>query len=51
MSGFDKALVEANLFAGTQIEANFLINLGYGNRATLHPRNPRLSFDEACRIA
>ena len=51
MSGFNKELVEANFFAGTRIEANFLVNLGYGNRATLHPRNPRLNFDQACRIA
>jgi len=51
MSGFDNAKVDENFFAGTQVKSNFLINLGYGNRATLHPRSPRLSFDEACRIA
>ena len=51
MSGFDNAKVDENFFAGSQIKSNFLINLGYGNRATLHPRSPRLSFDEACRIA
>jgi 3-hydroxypropanoate dehydrogenase len=51
MSGFDNGKVDAAFFAGTQITSNFLINLGYGNRATLHPRNPRLSFDEACSIA
>jgi 3-hydroxypropanoate dehydrogenase len=51
MSGFDNARVDAEFFAGTQIKSNFIVNLGYGNRATLHPRNPRLSFDEACRIA
>lgn len=51
MSGFDNAGVDENFFPGTQIKSNFLINLGYGNRATLHPRGPRLSFDEACRIA
>ena len=51
MSGFKNAKVDENFFAGTTIQSNFLINLGYGNRATLHPRSPRLSFDEACRIA
>jgi 3-hydroxypropanoate dehydrogenase len=51
MSGFDNAAVDAAFFAGTKIQSNFIVNLGYGNRATLHPRNPRLSFDEACRIA
>ncbi len=50
MSGFDNAKVDAEFFAGTSIRSNFLVNIGYGNRATLHPRNPRLSFDEACRI-
>lgn len=51
MSGFDTAKVDAAFFAGTSIHTNFIVNLGYGNRATLKPRNPRLSFDEACRIA
>jgi 3-hydroxypropanoate dehydrogenase len=51
MSGFDNAQVDANFFAGTAIKSNFVVNLGYGNRNTLHPRSPRLSFDEACRIA
>jgi 3-hydroxypropanoate dehydrogenase len=50
MSGFDDAGVDAEFFAGTQVKSNFIVNLGYGNRATLFPRNPRLSFDEACRI-
>lgn len=50
MSGFDNALVDAAFFAGTSWRSNFLLNIGYGNRAILHPRNPRLSFDEACRI-
>jgi 3-hydroxypropanoate dehydrogenase len=51
MSGFDAAKVDAAFFAGTTFKANFLINLGYGDRAKLHPRNPRLSFDEIARIA
>lgn len=51
MSGFDNAKVDAAFFAGTTIRSNFLCNLGYGDAARLRPRNPRLSFDEACRIA
>jgi 3-hydroxypropanoate dehydrogenase len=51
MSGFDAAKVNAAFFAGTAVRANFLINIGYGDPAALHPRNPRLDFDEACRIA
>lgn len=52
MSGFDNAGVDAAFFAGTSIKSNFLINIGYGDASRdLFPRSPRLSFDEACRIA
>lgn len=51
MSGFDAATVDAAFFAGTPVKANFLINIGYGDPAALHPRNPRLDFEEACTIA
>ncbi|WP_130619266.1 malonic semialdehyde reductase [Dyella amyloliquefaciens] len=52
MSGFDNAGVDAAFFAGTTIKANFLVNIGYGDASRdLFPRSPRLSFDEACRIA
>lgn len=51
MSGFDNAQVDAAFFAGTAIKSNFLVNIGYGDKAGLHPRNPRLDFDEVCRIA
>jgi 3-hydroxypropanoate dehydrogenase len=50
MSGFDNAKVDAAFFPGTTIKSNFLCNLGYGDPAKLHPRNRRLSFDEACSI-
>ncbi|KFN42441.1 malonic semialdehyde reductase [Arenimonas oryziterrae] len=50
MSGFDNAKLDQLFFAGTQIRSNFLINLGYGDPASLSPRSPRLDFDEACRI-
>lgn len=50
MSGFDNQKVDEAFFAGTTVKSNFLINLGVGDDAGLHPRNPRLSFDEACRI-
>lgn len=50
MSGFNSAAVDREFFTGTSIRTNFIVNLGYGNRAVLHPRNPRLGFDEACRI-
>jgi 3-hydroxypropanoate dehydrogenase len=50
MSGFDADQVNAAFFAGTSVRANFLVNLGYGDPASLHPRGPRLPFDTACRI-
>lgn len=50
MSGFDNAKVDAEFFAGTSIKSNFLCNLGHGDPARLFARNPRLAFDEACRI-
>lgn len=51
MSGFDNQKVDAAFFAGTTIKSNFLVNLGYGDPARLHARSPRLTFDEACKIA
>jgi 3-hydroxypropanoate dehydrogenase len=50
MSGFDAAKVNAEFFPDGKWKANFLCNLGYGDRTKLNPRNPRLSFDEACLI-
>ncbi|WP_313518216.1 malonic semialdehyde reductase [Pseudomonas sp.] len=51
MSGFDRAKLDAAFFAGSTWTANLLINLGYGNPEKLHPRLPRLAFDEACTLA
>ena len=50
MSGFDNAKVDEAFFPDLPWKSNFLINLGYGDPSTLKPRNPRLTFDEACRI-
>jgi 3-hydroxypropanoate dehydrogenase len=50
MSGFDNAKIDAAFFGGTRWRSNFLVNLGHGDRASIFPRSPRLSFDEACRI-
>ena len=51
MSGFDADAVNAAFFAGSDVKANFLCNLGYGDPAGLFPRSPRLRFEQACRIA
>jgi 3-hydroxypropanoate dehydrogenase len=64
MSGFDNTKVDAEFFspeacaavstpevpATGRLRSNFLCNLGYGDAAKLHPRGPRLTFDEACRL-
>jgi len=50
MSGFDNAKVDQEFFAGTRLKSNFICGLGYGDPSGVFPRNPRLSFDEACNI-
>lgn len=50
MSGFDAAKVNAEFFPDGKWKVNFLCNLGYGDAGQLYPRNPRLDFDEACRV-
>jgi 3-hydroxypropanoate dehydrogenase len=63
MSGFDNARVDEEFFAAGRCEdceqeffpeghvkSNFLCNLGYGDRAKLYPRSPRLEFTEACTL-
>jgi 3-hydroxypropanoate dehydrogenase len=64
MSGFDTAKVDEEFFAAGKpcfgcdqeffpeghVKTNFLCNLGYGDPASLHPRLPRLSFNEACSL-
>jgi 3-hydroxypropanoate dehydrogenase len=50
MGGFDRAKVDEAFFAATPWKSILLINLGYGDHGKVFPRNPRLDFDEACRI-
>lgn len=50
MSGFDPAAVDAAFWAGTSVRTNFLCNLGHGDPAALHPRGPRLAFEQVCRV-
>ena len=50
MSGVDLAKVNAEFFADGRLQANFLINLGYGDNTKLFNRNPRLSFEQACLV-
>lgn len=50
MSGFDNAGVDREFFENSRVKSNFLCNIGHGKPEALHPRGPRLSFDQACRI-
>lgn len=50
MSGFDADKVNAEFFPDGKWKANFLCNLGYGDSSKVFPRNPRLDFEEACRV-
>jgi 3-hydroxypropanoate dehydrogenase len=50
MSGFDAGQVDAAFFPDGRVKSNILVNLGYADGRTLPPRNPRLDFDEACRV-
>lgn len=51
MSGFDAEAVDAEFWGGTTVKTNFICNLGHGDAAKLHPRLPRLAFEEACQLA
>lgn len=50
MGGFAAEEVDAEFFPDGKWKSIFLLNLGHGDPAKLHPRAPRLDFDEACRI-
>ena len=64
MSGFDHAKVDEEFFGAGKpcfgcdqeffpeghVKSNFLCNLGYGDPGALHPRLPRLPFNEACSL-
>jgi 3-hydroxypropanoate dehydrogenase len=51
MSGFDNDGVDREFFPDTQIRSNFICSLGYGSGENLFPRNPRLTFEAAGRLA
>ena len=50
MSGFDTDGVKNEFFPDSQVQPNFICNLGYGDPEGLFPRSPRFSFDEANSI-
>ena len=50
MSGFDKDKLNQSFFPEENMEVNFICSLGYGDKDSIFPRGPRLSFNEACSI-
>lgn len=50
MSGFDADKLNTAFFLDGRWQANFICALGYGREDSLFPRNPRLDFEDACRI-
>jgi Nitroreductase len=50
MGGFNGPAIAREFFPGRPYEVNLVCNLGYGVRESLHPRLPRLSFEEAAQI-
>lgn len=50
MSGFDKAGVDGEFFAGTSLRTNFLCNLGYGDPSALFDRSPRFEFGDIAEV-
>ena len=50
MSGLDLGKVNTEFFPDGRLQANFVINLGYGDNSKLFNRNPRLTFEQACTV-
>jgi 3-hydroxypropanoate dehydrogenase len=50
MSGFSQEKLNSLFFVHDDYEINFICSLGYRSEDEKHPRLPRLSFEEACKI-
>jgi 3-hydroxypropanoate dehydrogenase len=50
MSGFDAEKLNGAFWPDGKIKANFICSIGYGDDTKIFPRNPRLAFDQACKI-
>ena len=50
MAGFDAAKLNAEFFPDGRYQAQFLINLGYGDASGNHPRGPRLAFEQIAQV-
>ncbi|MBP7190049.1 MAG: malonic semialdehyde reductase [Rickettsiaceae bacterium] len=50
MGGFDSAKLNQTFFPDGNYRVNFICNLGYRSKEEIHPRLPRLSFEDCCRF-
>ncbi len=50
MGGFDSAGVDGEFFPDGTRKSILLVTLGYGDDSKLHPRNPRLDFEEVATL-
>jgi nitroreductase len=50
MSGFNPQAVNDAFFPDGRYKANFLLNIGVADPAGIHPRAPRLAFEDAAQI-
>jgi 3-hydroxypropanoate dehydrogenase len=50
MGGFDNAKVDEEFLRAMSWRSLFLLNIGYADASKVHPRLPRLEFEEAARI-
>jgi len=50
MGGIDAAKMDAEFFAGTTVKSHMVCCLGHADATRQRPRNPRLAFEQACRL-
>jgi len=50
MIGFDAAKIDETFLSPATWRSILLVNLGYGDRAGLRPRSPRLDFESAAKV-
>jgi hypothetical protein len=51
MGGIDAAKMDTGFFAGTTVKSHMVCCLGHADTTRQRPRNPRLPFEQACRLA
>ena len=50
MGGIHPDKMDAEFFAGTTVKSHMVCCLGHADVSRQRPRNPRLTFDDACRL-